>query len=95
MLHKTLTGSKLIASYQISCTKLLSNIVSKVFELIYNHVKNSFFPSTVIEWNKRDPNIRIFFSFRILKKKLLSFVRSAANSIFKYHSPKGIKFLLG
>ena len=95
MLHKTLTGAKLIASSKTSCTKLLSNIVSKVFELIYNRVENSFFPSTVIEWNKRDTNIRNFLSLNIFKKKLLSFIRPVANSIFKCHNPKGIKFIVG
>ena len=29
-----------------------------LFNVKHDYFKNSFFPSTVIEWNKLDPNIR-------------------------------------
>ena len=56
-------------------------------------LKNSFFPSNVIEWNKLDHNIRIFSSFNIFRKSILKFIRPSANSFFNCHNPKGIKFI--
>ena len=50
-----------------------------------NHIflKNSFFPSTIIEWNNLDPNL----------DTILKFLRPSPNSVFKCHNPQGIKFL--
>ena len=45
-----------------------------------NFFKNTFFPSTIIEWNKLDPANRNSTSFK--------FIRSAPNSIFQYHNSK-------
>ena len=52
-----------------------------------------FFPSTVIEWNKLDPNLRSTASLSPFKKNLLNFVRSSPNSVFNCHNCKGIKYL--
>ena len=56
-------------------------------------LKNSFFLSTVIEWNKLDPNIRNSSSFNIFRESILKFIRPSANSFFISHNPKGIKFI--
>ena len=50
-------------------------------------------PSTIIEWNKLDHNIRISSSFNIFRKSILKLIRPSANSFFNCHSPKGIKFI--
>ena len=55
--------------------------------------KNSFFPSTIIEWNKLDHNIRSCSSFNIFKKNIQKFIRPSANSLFNCHNSKGIKFI--
>ena len=55
--------------------------------------KNSFFPSTIIEWNKLDHNIRNSSSFNIFRKSILKFIRPSANSLFNCHNPKEIKFI--
>ena len=55
--------------------------------------KNSFFPLTIIEWNKLDHNIRNSSSFNIFRKRILKFIRPSANSLFDCHNPKGIKFI--
>ena len=58
--------------------------------------KNSFFPSTVIECNKLDPNLRSAASLSVFKKNLLKFIRPSPNvflSVFNYHNCKGIKYL--
>ena len=55
--------------------------------------KNSFFPSTIIEWNKLDHNIRNSSSFNISRKSILKFIRPSANSLFNRHNLKGITFI--
>ena len=55
--------------------------------------KNSFFPSSITEWNKLYPNIENPESISIFKKHLLSFIRPVHNSIFNCHDKIGIKFL--
>ena len=63
------------------------------FKTRHTFLKNSFFPSTIIEWNKLDHNIRISSSFNIFRKSILKFIRPSANSLFNCHNPKGIKFI--
>ena len=55
--------------------------------------ENSFFPSTIIEWNKFDHNIRNSSSLNIFRKSIPKFIRPSANSLFNYHNPKEIKFI--
>ena len=59
----------------------------------HDFFKNTFFPSTVIEWNKLDWKIKNSESIETFKKRILSFIRSSPNSTFNCHSPKGIKIL--
>ena len=54
---------------------------------------NSFFPSTVIEWNNLDLKIRNSKTFFAFKKSILKCIRSSSNCIFNCHSPKGIKLI--
>ena len=61
------------------------------FHTKHNFFKNSFFPSTVIEWNKLDPNLRSAASLSVFKKNLLKFIRPSPNSVFNCHNYKGIK----
>ena len=56
-------------------------------------LKNSFFPSTAIEWNKTDKNIPKSESLNILKKSILKFIRPSQNRVYNCHNPKGIKLL--
>ena len=62
-----------------------------LFNVKHDYFKNSFFPSTVIEWNKLDSNIRNSESLALFKKRILAFIRPFANSTFQYHNPKGLK----
>ena len=64
-----------------------------LFHTKYNFFKNSFFPSTVIEWNKLDPNLRSTASLSVFKKNLLKFIRPSRNSVFNCHNCKEIKYL--
>ena len=52
-----------------------------------------FFPSAITEWNKLDCYIRNADSFKVFKKRLLSFIRPMPNSIYNIHNPLGVKYL--
>ena len=58
-----------------------------------NFFRNSFFPSTITEWNKLDCDIRNSDSLNIFKLLLLKFVRPLANSVFDINNPYGLKLL--
>ena len=58
-----------------------------------NFFRNSFFPSTITEWNKLDHGIRNSDSFHVFKLSLLKFVRPVVNSIFEVNNPYGLKLL--
>ena len=55
--------------------------------------KYSFFPYTIVEWNKLDINLRNVKSFQIFRNSLLKIARLMQNSIFNVHDPVGIKYL--
>ena len=83
---------KLIPSRSSSyVTRNIHNI--PFFKTRHTFLKNSFFPSTIIEWNKLGHNIRNSSSLNICWKSILKFIRPSANSFFNCHNPKGIKFI--
>ena len=83
---------KLIPSRSSSyITRNIHNI--PFFKRRHTFLKNCFFPSTIIEWNKLNHNIRNSSSFNIFRKSILKFIRASANSLFNCHNPKGIKFI--
>ena len=55
--------------------------------------KNSYIPSTNIEWNKLDEDVRNAESDALFRKPLLTFNRREANNIFNAHKARGIKLL--
>ena len=70
-------------------TRYVENVPS--FKVRHDFFKNSFFPSTVIEWNKIHKNIRKSESLNIFKKSNLEFIRPSQNRVYNCHNPKGIK----
>ena len=64
-----------------------------LFNVKHEYFRNSFFPSTVIEWNKLDNNIRNSESVSAFKKQILKFMRPSPSSTFNMHNPHGIKLL--
>ena len=64
-----------------------------LFNVKHDYFKNSFFPSTIIEWNNLDSNIRNSESLVIFKKHILAFIRPATNSAFHCDSPDGLKLI--
>ena len=70
--------------------ELIIRLPSLVVNIIFFY-KFFFFPSIVIEQsNLKIRNSKIFSSF---KKSILKFLRPSSNSVFKCHSPKGIKLI--
>ena len=77
-----------IMSYRTrKCNKILSINVKLDF------LKNTFFPSTIIGWNKLDLKIKTSESIKTFTKRILSFIRSSPNSTFNSHDLKGKKLL--
>ena len=60
----------------------------------HDYFKNSFFPSTIIEWNNLDSNIRNSENLALFKKRILVFIRPSANSTFHCPSPNGLKLII-
>ena len=54
-------------------------------------LKNAFFPSAIIEWNKLDPTIWNAKSFGIFKSDILKFIRPTTSSCFNCCIHKGIR----
>ena len=48
----------------------------------HDYFKIFFFPSTIIEWNNFDSNIRNSENLALFKKRILAFIRPSANSTF-------------
>ena len=74
-------------------TRYLSRNSENIPQLRTKHdfFENSFFPSTIKEWNNLDPHIRKSKSISIFKSNILKFIRPKPNNVYYYHNPKGIK----
>ena len=55
--------------------------------------KNSFFPYTIIEWNKLDLDVRKSKSYAIFRNTLLKLGRPNQNTIYNINNPVGLKLL--
>ena len=83
---------QLIPPKNSSCTTRNADNIP-FFKFRHNFFKNSFFPSTIAEWNKLAPDLRNSGSFSAFKKSILNFIRPSPNSIFNCHDPKALKFI--
>ena len=64
-----------------------------LFNAKHEYYRNSFFQSTVIEWNKLDNNIKNSELASAFKKQILKFIKPSPNGTFNVHNPYGIKLL--
>ena len=71
-------------------TKNTNNI--PIFKVKHNFFQTSFFPPSIIEWNKLDQNICNPEKLNIFKKTLLKFIRLSASTVFSYHNLKGVNY---
>ena len=67
-------------------TRHIANIPSLSFK--HDFLKNTFFPSTILEWNKLDPSLLNSANYNVLKNSVLKFVRPSLNKTFQCHNPK-------
>ena len=67
--------------------------VSHWLKLNITFLKNTFFPSAIIEWNKLDPAIRNAESLGIFKSNILKFFRPTPRSFFNCYNHKGIRLM--
>ena len=76
--------------YSARCSQMsnISNIKTRS-----NFFKNTFFSSTISEWNKLDRDIRSCNSLNVFKLSFSKFVRPVANSVFDINIPYGLKLL--
>ena len=58
-----------------------------------NFFRNYFFPSTIIEQNTLDRDIRNSDSLNVFKLPLLKFVRPVVNRVFEINNSYGLKLL--
>ena len=72
-------------------TRHLANIPALSFK--HNLLEKTFFPSTILEWNKLDPFLQNSPRYNVFKNSILRFIRTSPNKIFKCHNPKGIKLV--
>ena len=59
----------------------------------HDFFKNSFFPSTIKEWNNLDPHIKKSKSISIFKSNILKFIRPKPNNVYYCRNLKGIRLL--
>ena len=59
-----------------------------------NFFQNSYFPSSVKEWNKLDIDILKSDSLSIFKKRILSFIKPLPNKVSDSHNPQDLKLLI-
>ena len=64
-----------------------------LFNIKHNFYKNSFFPSSIIEWNNLDPKLRNSENFGNFKNNILKFIRLKPNSFFNCSNLKGIRLI--
>ena len=64
-----------------------------LFNIKHIFYKNSFFPSSIIEWNNLDPNLRNLENFGIFRNNILKFIRPKPNSFFNCCNLKGIRLI--
>ena len=69
-----------------------ANIPYLSFE--HKFFKNTFFPSSILEWNKLDVSLRNSASYNVFKNSILKSIRLSPNKIFQCHNPKGIKLVI-
>ena len=64
-----------------------------LFKTNHNFYKNSFFPSTTIEWNNLDHDLRNTESYTLFRSSILKFIRPSPNSFYGCQNIMGIKLI--
>ena len=59
----------------------------------HNFYKNSFFPSTTIEWNNLDHDLRDTESYTLFRSSILKFIRPSPNSFYNFQNIMGVNLV--
>ena len=65
------------------------NVDNNLFVNIKHNFKDTFFPSTIIEWNNLDPTLRDSKSFGVCKNSTHKFIRPCPSIVFNCDNYKG------
>ena len=85
----TITGtirSSIIPIHNMSYRTRQCNKIPAI-NVKHNFFKKTFFPSTIIEWNKLGWEIENSESIVTFRKRILSFIGPSANSTFYFNNP--------
>ena len=64
-----------------------------LLKIKHNYFRNSFLPSSRVEWNKLIREVKNSENIKIFKKRIFEFTRPSPNSIFDIYNPYGIRLL--
>ena len=65
-----------------------------LFNAHHNFLKNSFFPSTIIEWNKLDSGLTKTEILSLFKTNTIhTYIRRSRNSVYNCHNAKRLKLI--
>ena len=62
-----------------------------LFKAKHSFYKNSFFPSTALEWNNLDQDLRNSESYTLFRSIVLKFIRPSPNRFYECQNIMGIK----
>ena len=77
----------------VELIKLETEILLKTYFCRTDAFKYSFFPYSISEWNKLDPDLRNAKSYSTFRKSLLTSGQPSPNNIYKIYDPLGLKLL--
>ena len=90
--NKIITQERIVTyANRAYVTRNVENI--PCFKIRHNFFKNSFFPSTIIEWKNLDSTLRISKSFVFFKNSILKFIRTSPSIVFNCNNYKGIRLI--
>ena len=75
---------------QILLVTLKTYLLLKPITTLQKHL----FPSTIIEWNKLDPNIHSYPYLKLFRKRILEFIRPHRNGICDVPNSLGLTYLI-
>ena len=65
-----------------------------LFKTKHNFYKNSFFPSTTIEWNNLDQDLRNGDRYNFFRSSILKYIRPSPNSFYGCQNIMGLKLVI-
>ena len=69
-----------------------TNVLNTIFSRTSRY-RNSFYPDSVIAWNRIGHELRGAKSVSVFKTNILNIIRPVKKGLLNIHDPKGIKFI--